>query len=96
MAVILGAAVAVPWALELAGALPATYHFNPAGELVLASTVVRFSAVPVQVAFAALLVVLLGVVGLLSRGLAKRQREATRTLELHAWHLRQVIPSVPR
>jgi serine/threonine-protein kinase len=96
MAVILGAAVAVPWALELAGALPATYHFNAAGELVLASTVVRFSAVPVQVAFAALLVVLLGVVGLLSRGLAKRQREATRTLELHAWHLRQVVSSAPR
>jgi eukaryotic-like serine/threonine-protein kinase len=96
MAVILGAAVAVPWALELAGALPATYHFNAAGELVLASTVVRFSAVPVQVAFAALLVVLLGVVGLLSRGLARRQREATRTLELHAWHLRQVVPTAPR
>jgi serine/threonine-protein kinase len=96
MAVILGAAVAVPWALELIGVLPATYHFNAAGELVLASTVVRFSALPVQVAFAALLVVLLGVVGLLSRGLAKRQREATRTLELHAWHLRQVVPSAPR
>jgi eukaryotic-like serine/threonine-protein kinase len=96
MAVILGAAIAVPWGLELVGVLPATYHFNAAGELVLASTVVRFSAVPVQVAFAALLVVLLGVVGLLSRGLAKRQREATRTLELHAWHLRQVVPSAPR
>jgi serine/threonine-protein kinase len=96
MAVILGAAVAVPWALELTGVLPATYHFNAAGELVLASTVVRFSAVPVQVAFAVLLVVLLGLVGLLSRGLAKRQREATRTLELHAWHLRQVVPSAPR
>jgi len=96
MAAILGAAVAVPWALELAGALPATYHFNAAGELVLASAVVRFSAVPVQVAFAVLLVGLLGVVGLLSRGLAKRQREATRTVELHAWHLRQVVPSAPR
>ena len=44
----------------------------------------------------ALLVVLLGVVGLLSRGMAKRQREATRTLELHAWHLRQVVPTAPR
>jgi hypothetical protein len=96
MAVILGAAVAVPWALELAGALPATYHFNASGELVLASTVVRFSAAPVQVAFAVLLVTLLGVVGVLSRGLARRQREATRTLELHAWHLRQVVPSAPR
>jgi hypothetical protein len=96
MAVILGSAVAVPWVLELAGALPATYHFNAAGELVLASTVVRFSAAPVQVAFAVLLVVLLGVVGLLSRGLARRQRDAARTLELHAWHLRQVVPSAPR
>ena len=96
VAVILGAAVAVPWALELAGALPATYHFNAAGELVLASTVVRFSALPVQLAFAVLLVVLLGVVGVLSRGMARRQREATRTLELHAWHLRQVVPSAPR
>ena len=56
----------------------------------------RFSPVPVQLAFAALLVILLALVGLLSRGLAKRQREATRTLELHAWHLRQVVPSVPR
>ena len=96
MALILGAAVAVPWGLELVGALPSTYRFNAAGELVLASPVVRFSAVPVQVAFAALLVILLGVVGLLSRGLARRQREATRTLELHAWHLRQVVPSAPR
>jgi hypothetical protein len=96
MAGILGSAVAVPWALELAGALPATYHFSAGGELVLASSVVRFSAVPVQIAFAVLLVILLGVVGLLSRGLARRQREATRTLELHAWHLRQVVPSAPR
>ena len=34
-------------------------------------------------------VLLLAVVGVLSRGLAKRQRDATRTLELHAWHLRR-------
>jgi len=27
-----------------------------------------------------------------SRGLARRQRDATRTLKLHAWHLRQVTP----
>jgi hypothetical protein len=96
MAVIFGAAVAVPWALELAGVLPATYRFTAAGELVLGSSVVRFSALPVEVAFAALLVILLGLVGVLSRGLAKRQREATRALELHAWHLRQVVPSVSR
>jgi serine/threonine-protein kinase len=96
MAVILGAAVAVPWALELLGVLPPTYRFTDGGELILASPIVRFSSLPVQLAFAALLVLLLAIVGLLSRGLAKRQREATRTLELHAWHLRQVVPSAPR
>ena len=96
MAVILGAAVAVPWLLELTGILPPTYHFTAGGELVLASPIVRFSPVPVQLAFAALLVTLLCIVGLLSRGLAERQRDATRTLELHAWHLRQVVAGAPR
>jgi len=86
----------VPWALELVGLLAPTYHFTPGGELVLSSSIVRFSSLPVQLAFAVLLVVLLAVVGLLSRGLAKRQRDATRELELHAWHLRQVMPSLPR
>jgi serine/threonine-protein kinase len=96
MAGILGASVAVPWALELAGLVSPTYRFTGDGELVLGSSVVRFSPVPVQLSFAMLLVVLLAVVGLLSRGLAKRQRDAARKLELHAWHLRQVVPSLPR
>jgi hypothetical protein len=96
MAGILGASVAVPWALELAGLVSPTYRFTGDGELVLGSSVVRFSPVPVQLSFAILLVVLLAVVGLLSRGLAKRQRDAARKLELHAWHLRQVLPSLPR
>jgi serine/threonine-protein kinase len=96
MAGILGASVAVPWALELAGVVSPTYRFTAGGELVLGSSIVRFSSLPVQLAFAMLLVVLLAVVGVLSRGLAKRQREATRKLELHAWHLRQVLPSLPR
>jgi serine/threonine-protein kinase len=96
MTAILGASVAVPWTLELVGILPPTYHFTAGGELVLASPIVRFSPLPVQLAFGVLLVLLLGVVGMLSRGMARRQREATRSLELHAWHLRQVVPSAPR
>ena len=96
LAGILGASVAVPWLLELAGLLAPTYRFTPGGELVLGSAIVRFSAAPVQLAFAVLLVLLLALVGLFSRGLALRQHEATRTLELHAWHLRQVVPSVSR
>jgi serine/threonine-protein kinase len=95
LAGILGASVAVPWALELFGVLAPTYHFTPGGELVLESSVVQFSSLPVQLAFALLLVMLLVVVGLLSRGLARRQRDATRKLELAAWHLRQVVPSLP-
>jgi serine/threonine-protein kinase len=95
LAGILGASVAVPWSLELFGVMSPTYHFTPGGELVLGSSVMRFSSVPVQLAFAILLVVLLVVVGLLSRGLASRQRDATRKLELAAWHLRQVVPSAP-
>ena len=96
MAAILGASVAVPWVLELLGVVSATYRFTPDGELVLTSSVARLAAVAVEVAFAVLLVALLAVVGLLSRSMAKRQHEATRRLELHAWHLRQVVPSLPR
>ena len=89
---ILAGAVAVPWALEALGVLESTYRFVN-GELVLSSPVVTFSAVPVQLAFAALLVVLVAVVALLTRVLAVRQRDATRKLELQAWHLRQIVPT---
>jgi len=96
MAIILGAAVAVPWALEVLGLVSSTYRFTADGELVLGSSILRFTAVPAQVALVLLLGVLLLLVALLSRGLAKRQRQTTRELELRAWHLRQVVPSVPR
>jgi len=91
VAVILAASVAVPWALEALGVLAPTYWFTAAGELVLASPNLTFSALPVQIAFAVLLVVLVAVVALLTRGMALRQRQATRTLELQAWHLRQIV-----
>jgi serine/threonine-protein kinase len=92
LAVILSASVAVPWALEGLGVLSATYRFI-GGDLVLTSELVRFSGVPVQLAFAILLVVLMGVVAILSRTIAQRQREAARRLELQAWHLRQIVPT---
>ncbi len=89
---ILGAGVAIPWALEAAGLLPATYRFTANGELHLVSPNLSFSPVPVQLAFALLLVVLISVVALLTRVLAVRQREAAHKLELQAWHLRQILP----
>jgi hypothetical protein len=93
VALILTAAVAVPWALEAVGVLAPTYRFDAAGELVLSSPHLTFSAVPVQLAFAALLVALVAVVALLTRGMALRQRRATCMLELQAWHLRQIVPT---
>jgi serine/threonine-protein kinase len=95
VASILAASVAVPWALEALGVLSSTYRFE-GGELVLSSGLVRFSAAPVQLAFAVLLVTLIAVVAVLSRGIAARQREATRQLELQAWHLRQILPGAAR
>ncbi|HLL22019.1 MAG TPA: protein kinase [Kofleriaceae bacterium] len=92
VALILSAGVVVPWVLELAGLVRATHHFAD-GALVLSSPTIAFSSLPVQLAFALLLVILTTVVGVLSRGLARSQREATRQLELQAWHLRQIVPS---
>ena len=91
---ILAGAVAVPWFLEAIGVLESTYRFVN-GELILSSPVVTFSAAPVQVAFAALLFLLVAVVALLTRVLAVRQRDATRKVELQAWHLRQLVPTTP-
>jgi len=92
IAAILAASVAVPWALELAGVLSSTYEFVD-GSIVLHSSVVVFRSAPVQVAFALLLVALLAVVALLSRMMAERQRDASRRVELQAWHLRQLVPA---
>jgi len=91
---ILAGSVAVPWFLEAIGVLQSTYRFEH-GELILSSPVVTFSAAPVQLAFAALLLLLVAVVALLTRVLAVRQRDATRKVELQAWHLRQIVPTTP-
>ncbi len=95
LATILSASVLVPWGLELVGVLDTTYSFDD-GALTLSSSVVQFSSVPVQLAMAAVLVALIGVVAVLTRGLAMRQRDAARKLELHAWQLRQIVPVAPR
>jgi eukaryotic-like serine/threonine-protein kinase len=92
VAVILSLGVVVPWLLEIFQLVAPTYQFVD-GKIWLGSPAIEFTSVPVQLAFAFLLVVLTTVVGVLSRSLAKNQREATRQLELQAWHLRQIVPS---
>ena len=95
IAVILAAAVAIPWGLEIAGVLAPTYRFD-GGALVLDSPNVTFSAVPVQLAFALVLVALVAIVAILLRSMARRQRAAQRSLELQAWHLRQIVAAPAR
>ena len=82
--------VAVPWLLEAAGVLEPTYHFEH-GSIVLTSPAIRFSELPVQLAFAAVLVTLVAITAMLLRTMAMRQRAATRQIELQAWHLRQLV-----
>jgi serine/threonine-protein kinase len=90
IAAILGAGIAVPWLLELVGVLSPTYQFVD-GTIVLHSSVIVFSALPVQIAFALLLVAVFGVVAVLSRVMASIQRATNRRAELQAWHLRQLV-----
>ena len=87
---ILGAGFVVPWLLELVGVLTPTYQFV-AGTIVLRSPVIEFHALPVQLGLLLLLVALFGVVAVLCRTMAERQRESSRQLELQAWQLRQLV-----
>ncbi len=87
---ILGAGIAVPWILEIAGLLTPTYQFV-AGTIVLRSPVIEFHALPVQIGLGLLLIALFSVVAVLSRTMAERQRESSRQVELQAWQLRQLV-----
>ncbi|MEJ7599865.1 MAG: hypothetical protein WKG01_18310 [Kofleriaceae bacterium] len=90
IATILTGGVAVPWALEATGVLASTYDFVD-GAIVLTSPAVVFSARPVLLAFAMLLLLLATVVAVLLRSMAVRQRAVTQQIELQAWHLRQLV-----
>jgi serine/threonine-protein kinase len=90
LSLIMAMAVLVPWGLELLHLLPPTYQFQD-GKLVLESPAIAFHSLPVQLAFVGVLVSLLGVVALLSRQMAMRQRAVGERAELQAWHLRQLV-----
>jgi hypothetical protein len=90
VAVILALGLAVPWLLEAVGVLEATYRFE-AGTIVLLSPAVTFSAVPVQLALALVVVLLVASTAVLLRTMAVRQREAAKQIQLQAWQLRQLV-----
>jgi len=95
VSVILTAGVAVPWLLEVIGVLEPTYRFEH-GSIILTSPALMFEPVPTQIAFALLLVMVVTLVAFLLRTIANRHRDATRRLELQAWHLRQIVPTTAR
>ncbi len=88
---ILGAAVIVPWTLELVGAIARTHEFVD-GKLVLTSPGLAYREAPFEMALALVFVMLMIVVSLLSRRIATRLRDVSQQVELQAWHLRQLVP----
>ncbi len=80
------------WFLELAGILPKTVAALD-GALVVASPAGDLRIPNFEVAHAFYTVVLISTVGVLVRTLAKTQRDARRAAYLHAWHLRQLVPT---
>ena len=93
VATILSASVLVPWILELVGVLEPTYRFTEAG-IVVMSGALKLSSLPTQLAFGTVLIALVVIVAVWVRGLATRHRELMSRLELQAWHLRQIVPTI--
>jgi hypothetical protein len=89
------ASVLTPWALEFAGVLPRTLAVDR-GNLILTAPALDLRLPHAELALAAYVVGLIGITSVIARRLAVVQREARRTLQLQAWHLRQLMPSTER
>ncbi len=80
------------WIAELVGLWPRAVGVVE-GALVLQSPAGALQIPNIEVAHAFYTLVLVSTVGVLVRTLAKTQRDARRAAHLHAWHLRQLVPS---
>ena len=83
-------AVLVPWLAEHVGLLPRTM-FAAGGDLVLRADAAYMSFPAGELGFATFVIAVVVVCGFLGNQLAIRQREAFRSVELQAWHLRQLV-----
>jgi len=83
-------AVLAPWLLELAGVLPRTLH-ELNGELVVHSDMIRTIEPQTDIGVAVFVVFTVLAAGLVARQVGVAQRQAVRTTELQAWHLRQLV-----
>ncbi len=85
------AAFLAPIALEAAGLLGPTWSLSH-GTLVTQPSAISIGGAPTVVLLLVGNVAVLIVGVLLSRGLARSRRDAQRRLEIHAWHLAQMLP----
>jgi serine/threonine-protein kinase len=92
MAIVLmySAAVGVPWALEASGVVSPTMY-SVGGDLVIHSPLVRQDMPIAAVGLAVFTGGLLVIAGFLASRLAQSHRRAVRSVELQAWHLRQLV-----
>jgi hypothetical protein len=84
------AIVIAPWLLELVGAVPKTM-FATAGDLRIRSDILFMSSPAGEIGLAAFASTLIGTVGYVASRLAIAHRSAVRSIELQAWHLRQLV-----
>ncbi|HEV7556952.1 MAG TPA: protein kinase, partial [Kofleriaceae bacterium] len=91
--VIIGMAtsILVPIGLEWAHWWHRTWHIED-GKFIAESTLLHLDGTAGNVFVVASAVAMLFVGGLFARSLAASRRDATRQLEIHAWHLSQLLP----
>ncbi len=88
------AAWLLPVCLEYAGVIERTWLVTE-GEIRSTSTLVEIGGIRTELVLVALNVGAIVVIGLFANALARTRRDAQRTLEIQAWHLRQLLPVAP-
>jgi hypothetical protein len=88
-------AVLAPIILEWIGAMPKTWAISN-GRMQIMSDLIRSHGRLEEIALVVISVLFTIIIALLALALSRRRQTAQRALYVHAWHLRQLIPSVRR
>jgi hypothetical protein len=87
----MAASIVAPIALEWSGVWARTWRIDD-GAFVARSTLLALDGVPASVFLITANIAMLVVSGIFAHRLAVSRREATRQLEIQAWHLGQLLP----
>ncbi len=88
-------AVLSPIVLEWIGVMPKTWEISN-GHMLIVSDLVRTHGLLEEIALTLVSVLFMVVIALLALLLGRRRQVAQRSLYIHAWHLRQLLPKVRR